>query len=384
MGLFGKHTKSGELGSMAQSLAKFAGGAVFAKEEEPSPYGPSGGLVEGGEGAEQGLTMMDRLGSGWRAMTDLGDKEKTSAATEKLHQEALALKEEREAKNKPWEVAPLALEIDPTGVLGDDLKEMIELEGWNTDGGHFTQAEFDANAEKRGFFGSLARVVVARQKPLQDIMNTQEQQIKKILVNKGYGEEGKITGEKMGEIMQNPSVHEDAPEAIKKYNALKANQAAYKKSIRTSTAWERREKLNTPPTTDQMERNAYQLGINRYLELNPNASIPEAIMAVVGKNITPIKAAFAKLGYPFPRTIADLDKVRALGDGEVLEGIGAEAFDDEDTADDTVIYNVIAAEIKRMDQLTQPGPGTSKTPMGPGLVEWSDAEFERQKAALAQ
>jgi hypothetical protein len=133
-----------------------------------------------------------------------------------------------------------------------------------------------------------------------------------------------------------------------------------------------------------MERNAYQLGINRYLELNPNALMPEAIMAVVGKNITPIRAAFAKLGYPFPRTIADLDKVRELGDGEVLEGIGAEAFDDEDTADDEVIYNVIAEEIKRMDQLTQPGPGTSKAPMSPGLAEWSDAEFERQKAALAQ
>ncbi len=48
MGLFGKHTKSGELGSMAQSLAKFAGGAVFAKDPQSS-YGPSGGLVEGGE-----------------------------------------------------------------------------------------------------------------------------------------------------------------------------------------------------------------------------------------------------------------------------------------------------------------------------------------------
>jgi len=383
MSWLGKN-KSETYGKLTHSLAKFAGGALFAEGGEPSPYGPSGGFVEGNKGAEQGLTMMDRLGSGWRAMTDLGDKEKTSAEKEKLHQEALALKDEREAKNKPWEVAPLALKADPTGVLGDDLKEMIEREGWNTDGGHFTVAEFDANAEKRGFFGSLARVVVARQKPLQDIMKTQEQQIKKILVNKGYGEEGKITGEKIEEIMQNPSVHEDAPEAIKKYNALKANQEAFKESIRTSTAWERREKLNTPPTADQMERNAYQLGINRYLELNPNALMPEAIMAVVGKNITPIKAAFAKLGLTFPRTIAELDEIRRLGDGEILEGVGAEAFDDENTADDIVIYNVIAAEIERMDQLTQPGPGTSKAPMSPGLAEWSDAEFERQKATLAQ
>ncbi len=90
MPLFGKHTKSAELGKMAQSLGTGALAALTTKGSEQDPYTQSGGLTEGGEEGGGGPTGMDRLsafaaGMGSKGYMDyLGksaDVEKTSAHT---------------------------------------------------------------------------------------------------------------------------------------------------------------------------------------------------------------------------------------------------------------------------------------------------------------
>ena len=376
MGLFGKHTKSGELGSMAQSLAKFAGGAVFAKDPQSS-YSPSGGLVEGGEGAEgaeQGLTMMDRLGSGWRAMTDLGAKEQTSALSEKALAEAQKINLENEAKHKPYQLEQVYSKIDPSGKFGEKMDQFLMMSGANKDGGVMTIAENEEAQSIPQFNQTIADYLeeLAIQ-PLIPIIQTNTRKIEDILKREGFVAQNGVMNI---DILEQPDVAAQVPKAAEIYATLKNQKTRLKDNRELAENYLKLQRAISPPTKKSQEAYATESSIAQLMRQYGEKMTRERATGIVFDHAPyALEVAWMKTlgGYKMPMTVKEVEDTPEA----YFQAVGTNLSEDDFLTGEQVreLFKNMAIKTRARPQVPYEGGGNTD----PGLRE--DIQKELQSKA---
>ena len=329
MPLFGKHTKSAELGKMAQSLGTGALAALTTKGSEQDPYTQSGGLTEGGEEGGGGPTGMDRLsafaaGMGSKGYMDyLGKQSKAdySSAQARLANEAAAkAKQEREAESVPFNIAEATGQLDSTGSLEAEVNKIAELGGHNANGGAFTRKEYSEAIQKPGFAADIAAAITKTNQPLSKLVNTQERELQEGLAKYKDETTGKVNIE---QIMSNPDVLGENPKLAKMYESMQANKERYKKANKGLAYFDTLAARAAPITTKQMEADANLNGIAQIINANPGITKADATtMWFAEKGFPALQAQLSTWGgLPSKQEVLD----GKVGD-DVWQLIGAEMF----------------------------------------------------------
>ena len=329
MPLFGKHTKSAELGKMAQSLGTGALAALTTKGSGQDPYTQSGGLTEGGEEGGGGPTGMDRLsafaaGMGSKGYMDyLGKQSKAdySSAQARLANEAAAkAKQEREAESVPFNIAEATGQLDSTGSLEAEVNKIAELGGHNANGGAFTRKEYSEAIQKPGFAADIAAAITKTNQPLSKLVNTQERELQEGLAKYKDETTGKVNIE---QIMSNPDVLGENPKLAKMYESMQANKERYKKANKGLAYFDTLAARAAPITTKQMEADANLNGIAQLINANPGITKADATtMWFAEKGFPALQAQLSTWGgLPSKQEVLD----GKVGD-DVWQLIGAEMF----------------------------------------------------------
>ncbi len=329
MPLFGKHTKSAELGKMAQSLGTGALAALTTKGSGQDPYTQSGGLTEGGEEGGGGPTGMDRLsafaaGMGSKGYMDyLGKQSKAdySSAQARLANEAAAkAKQEREAESVPFNIAEATGQLDSTGSLEAEVNKIAELGGHNANGGAFTRKEYSEAIQKPGFAADIAAAIIKTNQPLSKLVNTQERELQEGLAKYKDETTGKVNIE---QIMSNPDVLGENPKLAKMYESMQANKERYKKANKGLAYFDTLAARAAPITTKQMEADANLNGIAQIINANPGITKADATtMWFAEKGFPALQAQLSTWGgLPSKQEVLD----GKVGD-DVWQLIGAEMF----------------------------------------------------------
>jgi len=275
MPLFGKHTKSAELGMMARSLGTGALAALTTKGSGQDPYAQSGGITEGGEEGGGGPTGMDRLGAfaagmGSKGYMDyLGKQSKAdySSAQARLANEAAAkAKQEREAESVPFNIAEATGQLDSTGSLEAEVNKIAELGGHNANGGAFTRKEYSEAIQKPGFAADIAAAITKTNQPLSKLVNTQERELQEGLAKYKDETTGKVNIE---QIMSNPDVLGENPKLAKLFENWQANRTRHKKANEGLSYFETMAARAAPITTQQMQASAHATSISTLMNMTP-------------------------------------------------------------------------------------------------------------------
>ena len=291
MGLFGKHTKSAELGSMVKSLATFAGGALLDKGDPSTQSGglTSGGLTEGGGISEEGAagggpTFMHRLGTGFKAMQsgnlmdfyqEQGKADQSSAMAKLANERAAGLQQEREAKETPWDFLGAANKIDASGGLGKSLEQFFNMSGANKDGGVMTLMEVDdANKNVPGFNEEISnRIMKHAITPLTTMITNSTQQIEQMMLKGGQlSANGKVDIS----MLDHPDIAAQLPKAAEAYKTLKNQQETLKLATGVHNDFVTRQKYISPPSAASQEANAMESQVADMMREHPEISRQQA------------------------------------------------------------------------------------------------------------
>ena len=386
MPLFGKHTKSAELGKMAQSLGTGALAALTTKGSGQDPYTQSGGLTEGGEEGGGGPTGMDRLsafaaGMGSKGYMDyLGKSSQadyTSAMARNMNEVAAKAKLEREQEMQPFDIATATGQLDSTGSLESKINELATLGGHNANGGAFTRKEYSVAIQKPGFASEIARAIGEVNAPLGKLINTQERELQEGLAK--YRSSDK-EGVNIEQIMSNPDVLGENPKLAKVYENWKSNQGRYEKAKEGMSHFERMASRAAPITMEQMKASATVQGIADLRSQNPKMSKAEATGIYLGTSgWSELQRAFSEFGQ-LPRTEEELNKINY----EALEVIGQTMWKDPDFVGPEVVRQAYLDGLKSMgfiqERYTDLG-GQKEPAIIPGADnEMSDQDFSTNMA----
>jgi len=369
MPLFGKHTKSAELGKMAQSLGTGALAALTTKGSGQDPYTQSGGITEGGEEGGGGPTGMERLGAFAAGMGSKGymdylgktaQTDYTSAMAKRANEAAAKAKLEREQESIPWNISEATGQLDSTGALETKINKLAELGGHNANGGAFTRKEYSEAIKKPGFASEIARAIEEVNKPLGKLMGTQERELQEGLARYKDETTGKVDIE---QIMSNPDVLGENPKLAKVYENWKSNQARYEKSAEGLAYYERMASRAAPITMEQMKASAAVQGIADLQSAHPGMTKQEAtgiFLATSGWGLLQQAISTATGGH-IPRTEAEVDAIEE----DVLEVAGMELFPKSDFIDPEIMNKALKEGLKRVEGIQEKyaGGGSSKDPV---------------------
>jgi len=386
MPLFGKHTKSAELGMMARSLGTGALAALTTKGSGQDPYTQSGGITEGGEEGGGGPTGMERLGAFAAGMGSKGymdylgktaQTDYTSAMAKRANEAAAKAKLEREQESIPWNISEATGQLDSTGALEAKINKIAELGGHNANGGAFTRKEYSEAIQKPGFASEIARAIEEVNKPLGKLMGTQERELQEGLARYKDETTGKVDIE---QIMSNPDVLGENPKLAKVYENWKSNQARYEKSAEGLAYYERMASRAAPITMEQMKASATVQGIADLRSQNPKMSKAEATGIYLGTSgWSELQRAFSEFGQ-LPRTEEELNQIN----DEALEIIGQTMWKDPDFVGPEVVRQAYLDGLKSMGFIQEryTGLGGQKEPaIIPGADnEMSDQDFSTNMA----